>query len=71
MKYVIDIADNKVESFFEMLKSFSDVKATLLSAPDVALLEEVNHIKKAFKNLDKLQAGKLKTRPASALLDEL
>ena len=71
MKYVIDIADNKTEGFMEMLKNFPNIKAKPLSAPDVAVLEEISHIKKAFKNLDKIKAGKLKTRPVSALLNEL
>jgi hypothetical protein len=71
MKYVIDIDDNNTEGFLEILKRFSNVKAKPLSVPDAAILEEINHIKKAFKNLDKLKGGKLKTRPASALLNEL
>ncbi|EHQ29835.1 hypothetical protein [Mucilaginibacter paludis] len=71
MKLVIDIADNKADSFMEVLKSFSYVKAKPLSAPDAAVLEELTHIKKAFKLADKVKAGKIKSRPASELLNEL
>jgi hypothetical protein len=71
MKLVIDIADNKADSFMEVLKSFSYVKAKPLSAPDAAVLEELTHIKKAFKLADRLKAGKIKSRPASELLNEL
>lgn len=71
MKMLIEIADSKAASFKELIKGHSYVKAKPLSAPDAAILEEIMHIKKAFKNLEKLKAGKLKTRPASELLNEL
>jgi len=71
MKLVIDIGDNKLDSFMELLKSHPYVKAKTLSASDVALLEEIVHIKKAFKLADKVNAGKIKSRPASELLNEL
>jgi hypothetical protein len=71
MKLLIDIADNKAASFMELIKNHAYVKAKPLSAPDAAVLDELSHIKKAFKSLDKLKAGKLKTRPASDLLNEI
>jgi hypothetical protein len=55
----------------ELLKSHPYVKAKTLSASDVALLEEIVHIKKALKLADKVKAGKIKSRPASELLNEL
>lgn len=71
MKVLIDIADNKAESFMELLKGHSYVKAKPLSAPDAAVLEELAHIKKALKLADKVKTGKIKSRPASELLNEL
>jgi len=69
MKLVIDIADNRAASFMELLKGHSYVKAKSLSAP--AVLDELAHIKKAFKLAEKLKEGKIKSRPASDLLNEL
>lgn len=71
MKMLIEIADNKAASFKELVKQHFDVTAKPISSPDAAILEEIIHIKKAFKNLEKVKAGKLKTRPASELLNEL
>lgn len=71
MKLVIEIADNKAANFMELIKNHSYVKAKALSEPDAAVLEELRHIKKAFKDLDKVKAGKLKTRPISDLFDDL
>jgi len=71
MKLLIDIADNKVAGFMEIMKSYSYVKAEPISAPDAELLEEIKEIKKAFKNVEKIKAGKLKGRSAEELLNEL
>ena len=71
MKLLIDIADNKAAGFIEMIKSYSYVKAKPVSATDAELLEEINEIKKAFKNADKIKSGKLKVRSADELLNEL
>lgn len=71
MKMLIEIADNKAASFQELVKQHFDVKAKPISSPDAAIFEEIMHIKKAFKNLEKVKAGKLKIRPASELLNEL
>ncbi|WP_147425608.1 hypothetical protein [Mucilaginibacter gracilis] len=71
MKMLVEIADNKAASFKELIKQHSYVKAKTISEPNAAILEEIMHIKKAFKNLEKVKAGKLKTRPASELLNEL
>jgi hypothetical protein len=71
VKLVIDIADNKADNFLKLLKSHSYVKAKPLSAPDAAVLEELTHIKKAFKLADKVRTGVIKSRPASDLLNEL
>lgn len=71
MKLLIDIADNKAASFMELIKPHTYVKAKPLSAPDAELLEEISHIKKAFKDVERIKAGKLKTRPIEDLLNEI
>lgn len=71
MKLLLDIADNKVAGFMEMIKGYTYVKAEQLSSPDAELFEEIKEIKKAFKNADLIKAGKLKARPIEDLLNEL
>jgi len=71
MKVLIDIKDNKVSEFMEMIKHYSYLKAKPLSAPDEELLEEIHEIKKAFKKVDLIKSGKLKGRSAEELLNEL
>ena len=69
MKLLIDIQDSKAASFMEIIKSYSYVKAKLLSVPDAELLEEIREIKKAFNNAGRIKSGKLKGRPAEELLN--
>ena len=71
MKLLIDIADNKVADFMELIKSYSQVKAKPFSGTDADLLDEINAIKKAFKNVEKIKTGKLKGRPVEDLFNEL
>ena len=71
MKVLIEVQDNKAAAFMEMIKDYSYLKAKPLSAPDAELLEEIHEIKKAFKNVEQIKAGKLKGRPAEELLNEL
>jgi hypothetical protein len=71
MKLVIDVDDSKAKGFLEMLKSHAYVKTKQLSAPDAAVLEELNHIKKALKLAEKVKNGTIKSRPASEFLNEL
>jgi hypothetical protein len=71
MKVVIDIKDNKAEAFMKMISEYSYLTVTPLSVPDAQVLEELNEIKKAFKNAGQIKAGKLKGRPAEELLNEL
>jgi hypothetical protein len=49
----------------------SDAKVKPISAPDAELFAEIGEIKKAFNNVAKIKAGKLKGRPASDLLNKL
>ncbi|MDB5159246.1 MAG: hypothetical protein JWR50_3953 [Mucilaginibacter sp.] len=71
MLLLIDIQDNKVDRFMELIKKNSDAKVKPISAPDAELFAEIGEIKKAFNNAAKIKAGKLKGRPASELLNEL
>ena len=47
----------------------SSIKPPTAVAPEV--LQEINEIKRAFKNVDQIKAGKLKGRPAEELLNKL
>jgi hypothetical protein len=49
----------------------SYLKTKYLSAPDAELLEEIDEIKNAFKHADQIKAGKLKSRTAEEVLNEL
>lgn len=71
MKLLLDVKDNKAAAFIELIKGYSYVKAQPISAPDVELFNEIKEIKSAFKNVELIKSGKLKTRSAEDLLNEL
>ncbi|MDB4924641.1 hypothetical protein [Mucilaginibacter sp.] len=71
MLLLINIQDKKADRFMELIKNNSDAKVKSISAPDAELFAEINEIKKAFKNAEKIKAGKLKGRSADELLNEL
>ena len=71
MLVLLDIEDKKAADFMKIIKGHSYVKAQPLSAPDAELLKEIGEIKNAFKNVEKIKAGKLKGRPVEELLNEL
>ncbi|MFA3782209.1 hypothetical protein ABRY23_04010 [Melioribacteraceae bacterium 4301-Me] len=68
MKVLIDIKDNKADFVMELLNNLPFVKAKRIS-PQKALL--IGEIKKAVENLNLVKKGKLKTRPAKQLVNEL
>ncbi|KGE14185.1 hypothetical protein [Sphingobacterium deserti] len=68
MKVILDIKDNKAAFVMELLSNLSFVKARPLSEDDVILIEE---IKQAVEELKLVREGKLKTRPARDLINEL
>ena len=70
MLLLVDIEDKKADSFMDLIKN-SDAKVKTISTPDAALFEEISEIKKAFNNVKKIKAGKLKGRSADELLNEL
>jgi len=69
MKILLEITDNKVTFFMEVLKSFTFVKnATPLSDAKADLMQS---IKESVEELKQVKAGKLQTRSAKDLINEL
>jgi hypothetical protein len=68
MKLLLEIQDNKASFFMELIKNFRFIKAKPISAEDAVLLGE---IQEAVKNMNLVNEGKLKARPAEELLNEL
>lgn len=83
---VLNIKDGKYRFFMELIKSLDfvhvqddtdsckeDNSTTKLTWDDLTddQKNELKHIKSAFKQVALLKQGKLKTRPAKELLDEL
>jgi len=68
MKVLLDIKDNKAAFFMELLKNFSYVKTKPLTPTKAKFLEE---LKEAVEEMKLVKAGKLKSRNAEDLLNEL
>lgn len=68
MKILLEIQDNKVSFFLELLKNFRFIKAKPITAENAQLLEE---IEEAVKNMNLVNEGKLKARTVEDLLNEL
>ncbi len=69
MKILLDIADNKVTFFMEILKNFTFIKkATPLSDAKAELMQE---IREAVEEMKLIKAGKKKARNAEDFLNEL
>lgn len=68
MKILLEIQDNKASFFLELIKNFRFIKAKAISAENAALLEE---IQEAVQNMNLVNEGTLKARPAEELLNEL
>jgi len=68
MKVILEIPDQKVSFFLELLKNFKFVKAKPLTPSYALMLEE---LKEAVENMKLVTDGKLKPRPAEELLNEL
>lgn len=71
MKLLLDIKDSKAAAFLKMLKEFTFVKTEAITASDAELLNEIKIIKKALEDAKLVEGGKIKTRPAQDLLNEL
>lgn len=68
MKVLLDIQDNKALYLLEVLKGLSYVKTKTISNEKAQLIGE---IKEAVENLQLIKQGKLKSRSAKELLNEL
>lgn len=68
MKLILDIKDSKANFVMELLKNFSFVK----TQPLTPYKEEVfGSVKQAIEEMKLVKAGKLKTRNAEDLFNEL
>jgi hypothetical protein len=68
MKLLLEIQDNKVSFFMELLKNFRFIKAKPITSENAELIED---IEEAVKNMNLVSEGKLKARPVEELLNEL
>ncbi|MFZ4796641.1 MAG: hypothetical protein ACOYMA_04050 [Bacteroidia bacterium] len=68
MKLILEIKDTKVPFVMELLKNFSFIKAKPLTPYKAIVLENLSE---AVNELNLANEGKLKTRNAEELFDEL
>ena len=68
MKIILDIKENKALFIMKLLNNFSFVKARPITNEKALLLQE---IKEAIDNVKLVKSGRLQTRSAKALLNEL
>jgi hypothetical protein len=68
MKVLLDIKDSKAEFFMEVLKSFSFVKAELISPSKAEFLKD---LKGSVKEVALAKKGKLKLQDAKDFFNEL
>ncbi|RXK83006.1 hypothetical protein [Filimonas effusa] len=73
MKLILDIPDTEQgASFYKRVKGYSYVeKAKVATSADVRALEELHEARQANRLAAKVKDGKVKTRPARQLLNEL
>lgn len=73
MKLIVEIPDTKQgQAFLKSAKALPFVtKAARMTSQEIAALDEAKEDQHALGLAAKLKAGKLKTRPARDLLDEL
>ena len=68
MKVLLDIKDNKASFVMEVLRNFPFVKTNTLTPAKALLMED---LKEAVEEVNKIKAGKKKTRNAEDFLNEL
>lgn len=68
MKVILDIKDNKASFVMELLSSLSFVKAKPITKEKAQQMEE---LKEAVDNLNKIKEGKMKAKPLNELLNGL
>lgn len=68
MKILLDVNDHKAAFLLELLKNFKFVKATPISSSKADLIQE---FQEAVEEVNLAKEGKLKTRNAEDLINEL
>lgn len=68
MKLILEIKDDKVAFFMELLKNFSFVKAKPLTPYKANILETV---REAVEEVNLIKAEKAQSKPLSEFLNEL
>ncbi len=64
MKLLLEVENNKASLIIELLSNFDFVKFNKLT-------NEISHIKKAIDQVDSINKGLIKTKPAEVFLDEI
>jgi hypothetical protein len=68
MKMLLDVPENKVTFFLELLKNLSFIKVKTLTDSKAKVLEDV---KEAVEEMKLIKAGKLNARYAEDFINEL
>ncbi len=68
MQLLLEIKDNKVDFFMEVLKNFSFVKAKRITPEKTQLMKE---IKESVEYINLVKKGKAKARSVNDLINEL
>lgn len=69
MKFILEINENKVAFFLEILKNFKFVKKVTPLSDSKAIL--IQDIQESIHELKDIKSGKIKGIPANNLLNEL
>jgi len=69
---ILEVKDNKLSFFFEFIKNFRFIKVEKTISDNEPLKDEIiNNIKLGLKDINNIEKGKSKSRPAKDLLNEL
>lgn len=70
MKVLLDVKDSKADFFIELVNNLGFVKK-VEEQPEPSKKQILQELKQAVIELNMIEQGKLKARPAKELLDEL
>ena len=70
MKVLLDIKQNRVPFFMELVKSL-DYIDVIKEVKDVKKSQQINDLAEAFDNVKQFESGKKKLKTAKDLLNEL
>jgi len=69
---ILDVKDNKLSFFFEVIKNFRFIKVEKTFTDDEPSKEEIiENIRLGLKDIKNIEQGKSKSRPAREILNEL